>query len=376
MDFLEELKKLADATEELIQAGSKTLDESANQVRNSAIELTTYGSDTLNQFQAASSEWMLQTAEAIEQTLDTVKCNALEITVSSMDKIEELKQHSDQLTQSHLAEVSAAIEGASTAAIGLGTAGLSIAESLKDLPKVAEALAQEMPKIAHRLRNRAGIRVGEAPRTDADVMKLFEKIPGTSKLGANETTIREFLADKHGSHIFPRSQEGSNGADNILWEIGSDNIQRGARVMTGGEQIYIRFYNAVDSILKNSGTIAQLGIAATGTAILTQVVITAATYVLDLYRGDITIEEFRDRIVAAAVTAGIATPIFFLILIAAIALFPELTLLLSAPIVVGGFNALFGIGIAVPIIQSLLRHLEAGGFGEEAAIEYQAFTNP
>jgi hypothetical protein len=81
-------------------------------------------------------------------------------------------------------------------------------------------------------------------------MKLFEKIPATSKLGSSETSMREFLADKHGSHIVSRQQGGSNGADNILWEIGTDNLQRGSRVMTGGEQVYIRFYNAVDSIMK------------------------------------------------------------------------------------------------------------------------------
>ncbi|WP_234017293.1 hypothetical protein [Nostoc sp. 'Lobaria pulmonaria (5183) cyanobiont'] len=79
-------------------------------------------------------------------------------------------------------------------------------------------------------------------------MKLFEKIPGTSKLGVNERTIREFLSDKHGSHIIPRSQGGSNGADNIVWEIGIDNLRRKAEVMTVGEQFYIRVYNAVDSI--------------------------------------------------------------------------------------------------------------------------------
>jgi len=34
--------------------------------------------------------------------------------------------------------------------------------------------------------------------------------------------------------------------------------------MSGGEQIYIRFYNTVDSIVKSSGAIAKLGITATG----------------------------------------------------------------------------------------------------------------
>ncbi len=142
--------------------------------------------------------------------------------------------------------------------------------------------------------------------------------------------------------------------------------------MTGGEQIYIRFYNAVDSVVKNSGTIAKLGVTATGTAILTQTVITAISYALDLYRGDITVEEFRDLVVGAAVSAGIATPIFFLIFIAVIALFPELAVLLSAPALVAGFNILFGVGIAIPMIQSLMRHVESGGFGEEVAEGYQS----
>jgi len=103
---------------------------------------------------------------------------------------------------------------------------------------------------------------------------------------------------------------------------------------------------------------------------LKQALVTSLSYTLDLYRGDITVEEFRSKIVDAAVSAGIAALIFFLILVAAIALFPELTVLLSAPIVIAGFNPLFGISIALPIVQSILRHVEAGGFGEEAELQY------
>lgn len=136
--------------------------------------------------------------------------------------------------------------------------------------------------------------------------------------------------------------------------------------MTGQEQLYIRFYNAIDSILKNSTTIAKLGITATGTAVLTQAVITALAYTLDLHRGDITVEEFRDKIKEAAISAGISTPIFFIIFVAVTALFPGVTVVLSAPAVVAGFNALFGVGIALPIIQSLIRHAEADGFGSLA----------
>ncbi len=262
------------------------------------------------------------------------------------------------------------VDEVNSATASFATSGMVIANALKDLPMTAEELAKEMPKIAYRLRYRAGLQVGDSPRSDTDVMKLFEKIPGASKLEAIETKIRQFLADKHGSHAIPRQYKGTNAADNIFWEVGTDNLRRGAKVMTDGEKIYIRVYNAVDSIVKNSTTIAKLGVVATGTAILTQAVMTALSYSLDLYRGDITIEEYKDLILQEAVRAGITTPIFFIIFVAVLALFPGLTIILSAPAVVASFNALFGISIATPIIQSIIRHVQAGGFGEEAAEGY------
>ncbi|WP_375514823.1 hypothetical protein [uncultured Nostoc sp.] len=96
--------------------------------------------------------------------------------------------------------------------------------------------------------------------------------------------------------------------------------------MTVGEQFYIRVYNAVDSIVTNSGTIAKLGITATGTAILIQVIVTAISYSLDLYRGDITVEEYKTLILEAAKTAGIAASIVFLVLVAVLALSQNLQL--------------------------------------------------
>ena len=253
---------------------------------------------------------------------------------------------------------------------GLGTSGMVVANALKDLPRTAQALAEEMPKLARRLQT-AGTRLGDAPRTDADVMGLFDKIPGSSKLGASEWDLRVFLSDKHGSHIHPHSKGGSNEAKNILWEVGTDNIRRGARNMSGSEQLYIRFYNAIDSILKNSATVAKLGITATGTAVLTQALVTALAYTLDLHRGEITVDEFRDKITDAAIAAGIATPIFFVVFIAVMALFPEVVVVLSAPAVVAGFNTLFGVGIALPIMQSLIRHVEADGFGQGMKAHYE-----
>ena len=276
-----------------------------------------------------------------------------------------------QSAQQKLSSAGQALADWQTEIAALGTSGMVITDTLKDLPRTAQALAEEMPKLARRIQ-RAGIRLGDAPRTDADVMGLFDKIPSTSKLGSSEWDIRVFLSDKHGSHIRPHSKGGSNGAKNIVWEIGADNIRRGARTMTGSEQLYIRFYNAIDSILKNSTTIAKLGVTATGTAVLTQALVTALAYTLDLHRGEITVEEFRSIIIETAVSAGIATPVFFVIFMAVMALFPEVVVVLSAPAVVSGFNALFGVGIALPIAQSLIRHVEADGFGREIKAHYES----
>lgn len=91
--------------------------------------------------------------------------------------------------------------------------------------------------------------------------------------------------------------------------------------------------------------------------------VTALAYTLDLHRGEITVDEFRGKITDAAISAGIATPIFFVVFIAVMALFPEVVIVLSAPAVVARFNVLFGVGIALPIMQSLIRHVEADGFG-------------
>ncbi|HEY9736105.1 MAG TPA: HNH endonuclease, partial [Trichocoleus sp.] len=195
---------------------------------------------------------------------------AEEIASSGLEQVQTLQQTAQAATQQHLETIGKTVEDWQAALISSAAAGASLANALQELPRTAQALAQEMPKIAQRLRTGAGVRVGDAARSDADVMALFNKIPGTSKLGADEQSIRIFLSDKHGSHIHPRSMGGGNGADNILWEVGSDNLRRGAEVMTGGEQLYIRCYNAVDSLLKNSTTIASLGLAATGTAVLTQ----------------------------------------------------------------------------------------------------------
>ena len=154
-------------------------------------------------------------------------------------------------------------QNVNSATIGLGITGSHFSLALAALPQNVADLAREMPNIVGRLK-RAGVRNTDLPRSKADILKLFDSIPATSKLGRDpQTTIWQFLKDKHASHIKPHSHGGSNNASNIVWENGVDNIRRGARTMTEGERVCIRVHNALGSILRNSGTIARMGLEVT-----------------------------------------------------------------------------------------------------------------
>ncbi len=376
MNLWDHAKQLADAASETNQQIGSHIDNAVAATQQATEELATASAQALQQAQQVAQKTVEQGAEGLDNAIGHVKTvgkgaqqTAQTLTVTGLATLHELQKTGQQQSQQSLEAMGKALEDWQGAIAALGISGMVTANALKDLPRTAQELAQEMPALARRLQ-RAGTRLGDAPRSDADMMGLFDKIPGTSKLGASERDMRVFLSDKHGSHIQAHSKGGSSGAENVVWELGTDNIRRGAATMTGGEQTYIRFYNAVDSVLKNSTTIARLGLAATGAAVLTQALVTALAYTLDLYRGDITVDEFRDKIVAAAVSAGIATPIFFLILVGVMALLPEIAVVLSAPAVIVGFNALFGVGIALPIVQSMIRHVEAGGCGDEAQAQY------
>jgi hypothetical protein len=65
------------------------------------------------------------------------------------------------------------ISNTASRTVAFATSSVVIGAALKDLPQTAQQLLAEMPKIANRLKYRAGVRVGEAPRSDADVMKLY-----------------------------------------------------------------------------------------------------------------------------------------------------------------------------------------------------------
>ncbi len=256
-------------------------------------------------------------------------------------------------------------------ATSLGVTGSQFAVALSALPQNVADLAREMPTIAGRMKW-AGVRGTGSGRCDADACKLFNKIPATSKLGRDpKSAIGQFLKDKHASHIKAHRHGGSSDASNIVWEFGPANIARGARTMTDGERVFIRVHNALGSILHNSGTLARMGLKVTILATLSQVMVVALAYSLDLYRGDITVEKYKELILETAKSVGLTTPVFFLLFVAVLALLPEFAVLLSAPVVVAALSALSGASMATPIIQSLIRHTEAGGFGDETSDKFQ-----
>ncbi|MEH2126771.1 hypothetical protein [Nostoc sp.] len=159
MDFINEAQKLADTVRDKAQ-------EAANNVVN-----------------------------GMDEVVDGIKNATAEMTTSSVHAVNDLQNLSTIAAQSGFQTVQNVSKTFQQTAVGVAASNMVMADALQNLPKTAAELAQEMPKIANRLRYRAGVRVGDLPRSDADVMKLFGKIPGTSKLGGKEYTIRQFLRD-------------------------------------------------------------------------------------------------------------------------------------------------------------------------------------
>jgi hypothetical protein len=248
MNFLKQAQQAVDSAQEAIQGAANQFNETVTQVHQATTEAVEQGKDKVDSLIALGME-----------TTEQAKARSTET----------LQQGATTRSSRYPQGVATSYNHLTTHAIAIGTSGMTIAQALKDLPQTAADLAREMPQIAQRLKYSAGTRMTDLPRSDADIMDLFNKIPGTSKLGDSHRNISDFLFNKHGSHIRSHQNGGSNKADNIVWEIGADNLRRGAQNMTGGEQVYIRFHNAFESLLQNSGTIAQLGLATTGTAIVT-----------------------------------------------------------------------------------------------------------
>jgi methyl-accepting chemotaxis protein len=93
-----------------------------------------------------------ETATRVGEALDGAKTSADAVINSTLSTVESVKEQSVK----SLSAINRAMESVKTAAVDASAAGMVIANSLKDVPKTAQELAVEMPKIAQRLRYRAG----------------------------------------------------------------------------------------------------------------------------------------------------------------------------------------------------------------------------
>ncbi|MCY4172803.1 MAG: hypothetical protein OXF25_01745 [Cyanobacteria bacterium MAG CAR3_bin_5] len=85
---------------------------------------------------------------------------------------------------------------------------------------------------------------------------LKEKLPGNLEIYGNEPVLN-FLKDKHLSHIKSQKNAPSskNDPNNVIWEVGKNNIKRGSRNMTAFERSNVGIHNHIDafkSVLKSS----------------------------------------------------------------------------------------------------------------------------
>lgn len=299
----------------------------------------------------------------VQKVSEAAHTTSESLVVVGKDKWEIIRDRTQEQSQQRLQWAKQLVSAGMTS---LGQSTVAVAEAFKDVPTEFFELMNEMPKVARRMR-RAGLRKGDIWRSDADAMALFNKIPGADKLNASQENIRKFLSTRDGSHIRSRQQKGGVEAKNIVWEIHEANQARGPKLMTPEEQIKIAFQNGAESLTRNSKTILRISARAAGTAALIQALVTALSYALDLQRGEITQKEFAEKIAIAAVSAGLATPVFVILFIVVTAMCPAVVPLLSAPLVVTAFNGLLGISIVTPIVQSLARHRKAGGFDDAKA---------
>ena len=116
---------------------------------------------------------LLSKAEQLSISAATIRQQAEKATAACSINLKNaagFAQQSAERTQQHLSTaIGAGISEWQSEIAALGTSGMIVANALKDLPRTAQALAEEMPKLARRLQT-AGTRLGDAPRADADIL--------------------------------------------------------------------------------------------------------------------------------------------------------------------------------------------------------------
>lgn len=108
---------------------------------------------------------------------------------------------------------------------------------------VFHANLQDLPSDILQRLYQGGIRPGEPARSAAGAEQMLHEIPPAHRAGADPNSaaanVREYLADKHASHIQPYSQGGSSDPSNLKWESAQDNMARGGEPMTWQEQFQL-----------------------------------------------------------------------------------------------------------------------------------------
>ncbi|MFB2771819.1 hypothetical protein ACE1AT_21395 [Pelatocladus sp. BLCC-F211] len=184
--------------------------------------------------------------------------------------------------------------------------------------KIHHANLQNLPSsTAHRL-YKGGIRPGEPSRTRVQAQEMLEKIPPSQRAGMDgksaASNAKNYLSDKHASHIEPHSKGGSNNPNNIKWENAKDNIARGDKTMSWQEKMRLNAKWQFDNLagaVKAGFQAAPLG-AAVGA--VTTAPFSLLTNALRVVRGEISAQEattatLKDTVMGGAVggTTAFAT---------------------------------------------------------------------
>ncbi|MDB9310242.1 hypothetical protein PN471_16685 [Aphanizomenon sp. CS-733/32] len=154
---------------------------------------------------------------------------------------------------------------------------------------------QDLPLSTARRLYEGGVRSGEPIRTTIKAQEMLDKIPPSQRAGIDSQTAannaKEYLSDKHASHVKPHSKGGSNDPSNIRWENGKDNMARGDKTMTSQEQMRLNAKYHFDNL---TGAVkAGLQAAPIGAAVgaVTTVPLSLLTHGLRVVRGEISAQE-------------------------------------------------------------------------------------
>ena len=209
---------------------------------------------------------------------------------------------------------------------------------------------QDLPLSTARRLYKGGVRPGEPIRTRIQAQEMLDKIPPSQRAGMDSQTAannaKDYLSDKHASHVKPHSKGGSNDPNNIRWENGKDNMARGDKTMTSQEQMRLNAKYHFDNL---TGAVkAGLQAAPIGAAVgaVTTVPFSLLTHWLRVVRGEISAQEAATATLKDTVMGGA---------VGGVTAFTTATLAAACP----------PIAIALTTVAPLLAVVGAGGMAVE-----------